>query len=576
MTDGCCNNGNGKKERKNGISDTLIHAARSHPFITLALACLCFTAFNLPSGKTVGLIPQTVFLGAVIVLLTVLAAKAYLAFDRRTFMPFALMCALYAVITCYIMLFMYNVGLSVAVAGVCVAAALGSYWKAEGTLTARRAVFLLFIIGFAVRAAYVILTGHLIRQHDAGGTNGHIPYIEYIYNNRALPTVKASGMNQNYHPPLHYIISALWLRVQTLLFGDGFYGSALENLQILTLFYSSAAMIVARRLFGLVGIKGKGLTAAFAVVALHPTFFILAGSVNNDMLSVLFSLTALMLAVKWYKNPTMSGILRLALAIGLGMMTKLSVATVAPAVAVLFAVKFFQSRLFGRLIAQFSAFAAVSFPLGLWWGVRNLIKSGVPITYVPVISKKSPQYIAEYPAWRRIFDIRTADVWMARGERYGYTHYEYNIPLALMKTSVFGEYYTGKSEPLLSVIAYILAIANLLLAAAALVYMLRFVFRKSAFLDGGLRAFFGVLYASLIGFYVKFCFDYPYDCTQDFRYIVPVAVIGALFLGLGLTDRPGAVSPGGTRARRAVSYALYVTVALFGIASVLLYVSFKP
>ena len=75
-------------------------------------------------------------------------------------------------------------------------------------------------------------------------------------------------------------------------------------------------------------------------------------------------------------------------------------------------------------------------------------------------------------------------------------------------------------------------------------YMLRFVFRKSAFLDGGLRAFFGVLYASLIGFYVKFCFDYPYDCTQDFRYIVPVAVIGALFLGLGLTDRPGACIPG--------------------------------
>ena len=209
MTDGCCNNGKrkeGTEKRNLRYADT---CGKVSPVITLALACLCFTAFNLPSGKTVGLIPQTVFLGAVIVLLTVLAAKAYLAFDRRTFMPFALMCALYAVITCYIMLFMYNVGLSVAVAGVCVAASLGSYWKAEGTLTARRAVFLLFIIGFAVRAAYVILTGHLIRQHDAGGTNGHIPYIEYIYNNRSLPTVKASGMNQNYHPPLHYIISAL-------------------------------------------------------------------------------------------------------------------------------------------------------------------------------------------------------------------------------------------------------------------------------------------------------------------------------------------------------------------------------
>ena len=119
-----------------------------------------------------------------------------------------------------------------------------------------------------------------------------------------------------------------------------------------------------------------------------PTFFILAGSVNNDMLSVLFSLTALMLAVKWYKNPTMSGILRLALAIGLGMMTKLSVAMVAPAVAVLFAVKFFQSRFSAALSHNFPRLRR-SRSLGLWWGVRNLIKSGVPITYVPVISKKS-------------------------------------------------------------------------------------------------------------------------------------------------------------------------------------------
>ena len=33
-------------------------------------------------------------------------------------------------------------------------------------------VLLLIIAGFAVRAAYVLLTGHLVRQHDAGGTNG--------------------------------------------------------------------------------------------------------------------------------------------------------------------------------------------------------------------------------------------------------------------------------------------------------------------------------------------------------------------------------------------------------------------
>ena len=101
-------------------------------------------------------------------------------------------------------------------------------------------------------------------------------------------------MNQNYHPPLHYLISAAWLKVQTLLAGSEFYACAVENIQILTLFYSSAAMLVSRSLFRLLGLKGRGLVAAMAVVAFHPSFIILSGSVNNDMLSVLFSLLSVL------------------------------------------------------------------------------------------------------------------------------------------------------------------------------------------------------------------------------------------------------------------------------------------
>ena len=208
------------------------------------------------------------------------------------------------------------------------------------------------------------------------------------------------------------------------------------------------------------------------------------------------------------------------------MMTKLSVAMVAPAIAVLFAVKFFQSRAFKRLIGQFAAFAAVCFPLGLWWGVRNLIRTDTPLTYVPDIGKSNIQYLGDYSVWRRLFDVRTPDVWIARGKSYGYDYFDYNIPLTMLKTSVFGEYYIGKNEPLLSVFAYVLSLSNLLLAVAAFVLLLRYVFAKNGFLCGGLRAFFGVLVASMLGMYIKFCFDYPYNCTQDFRYVVPLAVVG--------------------------------------------------
>lgn len=81
-----------------------------------------------------------------------------------------------------------------------------------------------------------------------------------------------------------------------------------------------------------------------------------------------------------------------------------------------------------------------------------------------------------------------------------------------------------------------LSLSNLLLAVAAFVLLLRYVFAKNSFLCGGLRAFFGVLVASMLGMYIKFCFDYPYNCTQDFRYVVPLAVVGALFLGMRLSE----------------------------------------
>jgi len=142
----------------------------------------------------------------------------------------------------------------------------------------------------------------------------------------------------------------------------------------------------------------------------------------------------------------------------------------------------------------------------------------------------------------------------------------------MLKTSVFGEYYIGKNEPLLSVFAYVLSLSNLLLAVAAFVLLLRYVFAKNGFLCGGLRAFFGVLVASMLGMYIKFCFDYPYNCTQDFRYVVPLAVIGALFLGMRLSENRenrSAVS-------RAVDVVLQAAVVLFCVSSFVLYVSFQP
>lgn len=150
--------------------------------------------------------------------------------------------------------------------------------------------------------------------------------MEYIYNNLSLPDVTRPAVNQNYHPPLHYLISAAWLKVQTLLAGSEFYACAVENIQILTLFYSSAAMLVSRSLFRLLGLKGRGLVAAMAVVAFHRRSSSLPAASTTICSACCSPCCRCWPAVRWYREPTLPRILCVALAVGLGMMTKLSVA----------------------------------------------------------------------------------------------------------------------------------------------------------------------------------------------------------------------------------------------------------
>ena len=420
----------------------------------------------------------------------------------------------------------------------------------KNELSQRKIVMLIFMLGFLMRLTYVLSIDINSYQHDFGNSNRHFNYIEFFYKNNftSLPTVVTNGVNQLYHPPFYYAVAALWMKIQMLFSSPlvtevtqaEYYALAKENLQILTLLFSSASMIISYKIFTFFKMKNSAVLTALSLVAFHPTFTILAGSANNDILSVTLFLASILTALKWYKNPTLFNILKVALAVGLGMMSKLSAALVAPAVAVLFVIKFFESKAYKKLAAQFSAFAVTVFPLGLGWGIRNLIKDGVPITYVPRIEIDGhPQYVGTYSFWERLFDFRYTDVWMARGSYFGYTYREHTIGMMILKTSLFGEYYIGKGSASLRFVSNILFYTNVLIVLTSLIAIIYFVVKRSEIISAPFRAFFGVLYATIMLSFVKFSFDYPHDCTMDFRYIVPTVVIGALFLGLAMTNYKG-------------------------------------
>lgn len=53
------------------------------------------------------------------------------------------------------------------------------------------------------------------------------------------------------------------------------------------------------------------------------------------------------------------------------------------------------------------------------------------------------------------------------------------------------------------------------------------------------KVFFALLFVVILGSYYIFCFEFPFTCTQNVRYVVPLIVTGAMFIGLWLTKTLG-------------------------------------
>jgi len=454
------------------------------------------------------------------------------------------------------------------IAGVASVAALAIALALAGRLTPGRAAALAIAAGFLIRLAYVLYTGVYDRQHDVGweDQDGHMGYIMKFARGWALP---GTYDGQYYHPPLHHFLAAMWVRASVALRME--WGRALEGVQYLTAFYSSALMVVCHRLFRRVGLAGWFRFAATAIVALHPTLFILAGSVNNDMLATLLYASALLWLMKWREDPGLKNTVFLALCTGLCVMTKTNGATLALIIAPFFLAKLLERRpweeragVFGRVML----FADVALPLGLWHPITRLAAVGQPLGFVP--QPGGGQYTGDHTLVERVFSFPLKELFAARYCRIGP---DYNLPVYIVKCSMFGEFSFGEPMDGFAVALLAANVAAILLSLAAMAYALArrkpstaarpagaggdgagAPARPAAMLAGGgagriagrfaaalagpcagrwmLFATWLVQVSTLVAFYVK----YPHTCTMDFRYIVPTLACGAGFIGLACQD----------------------------------------
>ncbi len=405
---------------------------------------------------------------------------------------------------------------------------------------------------FILRYFYILYTPTDIRQHDVigfGGTRGQAAYIEWFYNN-GLKLIQTDPRDKwgFFQPPLHHILAAFWLKANTLM-GIA-YGQATENIQVLTLVYSLLLTFYAYRLFKYFGLSGRALQVAFALAALHPSYILLSGSVNNDMLCILLTVMTIYYALKWYESRSLADIIRLALCMGLSMMTKLSGVLSAPAIAFMFLYIWIKGGKgdFLKYLRQYVLFGLISVPLGMWFPVRSYIKFGIPFNYTPEVGER----LVYNGILSRLFDIRTNKPYVSM-IKYGDAYDEFNIPLSLMKTSLTGEFDYSGVNGYITPFAWLLLISGTVLALLCLAGTVRAVFRKDEERFKVQRIFLGVIYVTAIVFYLNLAFSIPNFSSQDFRYICYIIVIEALLLGLDMVYNK--------RASGSVKYGLYEKAA---------------
>ena len=391
-------------------------------------------------------------------------------------------------------------------------------------------IFVIIIFGILIRAMYIVYTPITERQHDVYSIEdeGHLGYIYTIYETGKLPE---TNNIQFYHPPLFHSIAAGWLKINTALGVN--LDIALEGIQILTAIFSSLIVVVAYKIVKKIKIKNFYKILIMSVMSFHPTFIILAGSINNDILMILLSFCIILYLINWYNKPNIKNTFILAIITGCCVMTKLSGAMMAVPILFVFIdkiIKVYKTKKQDllKLFGKFVLFGIISLPLGLWHPIRNAILFNQPIG--GVMYPSNHLYIGNYSITERFLSISIKELF---GQIYCVVPGNYNIFAYIIKCSLFGEF----SYNNINLFATFFKIINLILVILSIIFtvILAIKYNKKNSNYIIIKIILLTFFINIISYYT-FNIEYPFTCTMDFRYIVPTIFTGITAIGIMLND----------------------------------------
>ena len=462
---------------------------------------------------------------------------------------------------------------SIMVPGYILVAGYGLYLKKARKLSDEALTAIIFALGFILRLGYVLYTSIEIRQNDIGvfqeGNYNifHSGYILFMRDRFSIPDFDVRIGGQFYHPPFHYFVSAVFLKIYELFLPAGTHNY--EALQALSLLWSQYSLIMIFKVLKLLGIREEDHVTSAYIISAFPVFTLLSGSINNDVLSVLLFFTGFYFGLKWFKDGSWKDIIFSALAIGFGMMTKLSVGIIAFPLGFLFIVRFIKDlkdkagkKTGARSFLQLVVFAVICAPLGLWYEIRNYLKFGVPLGYV-LRSTNTYQDISRFTPFQRLFGFYgfpIEDYYINLGSD---GEQDYNIFITMVKTALFGEE-NYRDDLTMSMAGYVLLIVFLVMIAIALAgfvtMLVRLKKRGHIFEDLSMA----VLVVAEAVSVITFSFKYPHICSMNFRYSTPLILCGTVFyLNSGSIKIPGISEELTSKLTKVTGMAFFVLSILF-------------
>lgn len=469
-------------------------------------------------------------------------------------------------------------------------------------LSVQKIVFLLLLLGLVLRLAYMLYTPANMRQQDTYTSRdyGHESYAWLLFSKGKMPS---TNDYQFYHPPLNALLQAGCMKIVSFftdglskIFTGGYFPSAFaykmpnfgymteeryylySSCMTLSFLYSGITAVILLKTLNLFSFSPKTKLLLSAFVILYPRHIQFAGQLNNDPLAYLFSVLALYYALKWWKgNKSVLWIFLCALAVGLGMMAKLSSATVCLPIAGIFLWEFVRtlrkekgSLKLWKMVLQYGGFLCICAPIGLWFQVYAKLRFDQNFGFV-FSNLNHKLYTGDHSLFERfIFPFDFTEFFGSLYCRpFEGNYYLFNYAL---RSSIFGEF-TYASGGGFGASAVLLGFIGVMVLVVAIGYGI--VLRTSRKTKDKIRKtpsledmYFVVLLIlsqtlSLVYFYVQM----PYGCTMDFRYIMPL-ILGLALL-VGFTDEY-LVSDGG-KASLAISYTLRITCVSFLTVSALFY-----